>query len=195
VNYLAHLCLTDDVAERVVGNLVGDFVKGAPEGRFPPVMVEGIHLHRAIDRFSDRHECVQRAFARIDPARRRYAGVAIDMAFDHFLARDWCRADPDGFREARERAYALLQAHREALPTRAQRVIDTMARDDWWASYADLDGLASALARMSARLSRPNALAETAHDIERGYDGLATDFAAFWPAARAFAAAQQDARM
>ncbi len=191
MNYLAHLCLTEDVPERVVGNLIGDFVKGAPEHRFAPGIVEGIRLHRAIDRFTDNHPCVQRALARIDPPRRRYAGIAVDMAFDHFLARDWMAADPEGFERARQRAYALLLAHRDEAPVRARPVIEAMVRDDWWASYARLDGITFALSRMSRRLSRPNGLAETAADIEHSYDALASDFAAFWPTIRDFAAERQ----
>lgn len=195
MNYLAHLCLTEDVPERIVGNLLGDFVKGAPEDRFPPGMVEGIRLHRAIDRFTDAHPLVHRAVARIGPERRRFAAVAIDMAFDHFLARDWLAADPRGFYTARQRAYAMLRTYRSTAPERAQPVIEAMAVDDWWASYAELDGITFALQRMSRRLSRPNALAETAHDIEWAYDGLANDFEAFWPEAHAFAAAHQRLRV
>lgn len=191
MNYLAHLCLTEGVPERIVGNLIGDFVKGAPEERFPPGIVEGVRLHRAIDRFTDDHPYVHRALARIDPARRRFAGIAVDMAFDHFLARDWRGADPEGFDEARRAAYALLLTHRDAAPPRARPVIEAMVRDDWWASYARLDGIALALERMSRRLSRPNGLAETAGDIERAYNALDGDFAAFWPEIRAFAGEHQ----
>jgi len=193
MNYLAHLCLTEAVPERIVGNLIGDFVKGAPEGRYPPGIVEGVRLHRAIDRFTDDHPYVQRALTRIDPARRRYAGIAVDMAFDHFLARDWRGGDPEGFDAARHEAYALLLTHRGDAPARARPVIDAMVRDDWWASYARLEGIAFALRRMSRRLSRANGLAETAGDIERAYDALAHDFAAFWPEIRAFAAERQRA--
>ncbi len=191
MNYLAHLCLTDDVPERIVGNLLGDFVKGTPETRFPPGIVEGIRLHRAIDRFTDDHPYVHRALTRIDPARRRYAGIAVDMAFDHFVARDWHWADPKGFDTARSEAYALLLGHRDEAPAHARAVIEAMVHEDWWASYARLDGIAFALERMSRRLSRPNGLAQTAGDIERAYDGLAGDFAAFWPEIRAFAAERQ----
>ena len=55
MNYLGHLCLSDDSPECIVGNLLGDFVKGRPEGRFPPGVVRGIRLHRAIDGFTDGH--------------------------------------------------------------------------------------------------------------------------------------------
>lgn len=191
MNYLAHLCLADGSPASIAGNLLGDFVKGRPEGRFAPAIVRGIRLHRAVDRFTDGHPIVRRAAGRIDPARRRYAGIAIDMAFDHFLARTWAEADPAAFRITRRHAYAVLQARQGELPERLQAILPHLAGDDWLGSYARFDGIAHALERMGRRLRRPNALASTADDIERHYGALEGDFHAYWPEVRAFAAAEQ----
>jgi acyl carrier protein phosphodiesterase len=170
---------------------MGDFVKGEPEQRVAPALARGVRLHRAIDAYTDSHAAVRHAARRFAAARRRYAGVAIDMAFDHFLALDWQATDPCGFEAARRNAYALLRRHHHALPERFQRVACAMAAQDWWASYTTLDGIGYALARMSERLSRPNALAGTVADIEREYRALRNDFDAFWPEAAAFAAAER----
>ena len=191
VNYLAHLCLSDGSPESIVGNFLGDFVKGRPEGRYPNPIVRGIRLHRAVDTYTDSHPAVGRAIARVAPARRRFAGIAVDMAFDHFLARHWEHTDPAGFAAARAHAYAVLHARSDVLPDRLQRILPSLAGDDWLHSYTELDGVCFALARMSRRLSRPNRLAETATDLRRHYADLQADFEAFWPDARAFATAEQ----
>lgn len=191
MNYLAHLCLSDGSPDSILGNFLGDFVKGQPEGRYPDVVVRGIRLHRAVDTYTDAHPAVCRAVGRIDASRRRYAGIAVDMAFDHFLARRWQENDPAAFAAARRHAYAVLQARADTLPERLQRILPSLAGDDWLGSYAELDGVCFALGRMSRRLTRANTLADTADDIERHYDALQSDFAAFWPDARAFAMAEQ----
>lgn len=191
LNYLAHLCLADGSPDSIAGNFLGDFVKGRPEDRFPAAVVRGIRLHRAIDSFTDAHPLVRRAVDRIDPARRRYAGIAIDMAFDHFLARVWAERDPTGFFAARQHAYAVLRARHDEFPERLRAILPRLTDDDWLGSYAQFDAIAHALERMSLRLRRPNALATTADDIERHYDALEADFHAYWPEARAFAAAEQ----
>jgi acyl carrier protein phosphodiesterase len=52
VNFLAHLYLAAPTDELLVGNLMGDFVKGRPEslvGKFPDEVILGIRQHRAID--------------------------------------------------------------------------------------------------------------------------------------------------
>jgi acyl carrier protein phosphodiesterase len=191
LNYLAHLCLADGSPDSIAGNFLGDFVKGRPEGRFPPAVVRGIRLHRAIDRFTDDHPIVRHAVDRIAPERRRFAGIAVDMAFDHFLARNWAETDPAGFAAIRRHAYAVLYARRDELPERLRAILPHLSGDDWLNSYAHFDGIAYALERMSRRLRRPNALAATADDLARHYDALEADFHAYWPEARAFAAAEQ----
>jgi len=190
LNYLGHLLLADGTPESILGNFLGDFVKGHPEGRYPDAVVEGIRLHRRIDVFTDEHPCVRRAMDRIDDSRRRYAGIAVDMAFDHFLARDWQARDAAGFAAFRTTVYDVLLAHAGSMPERAQRMLPSFTGDDWLASYADFDGVCFALARMSRRLSRPNRLAETSTDIGSAYNELAADLEAFWPEARAYAEAE-----
>ena len=190
MNYLAHLLLADDTPESILGNFLGDFVKGRPEGRYPDAVVEGIRLHRRIDVYTDEHPRVRRAMGRIDDSRRRYAGIAVDMAFDHFLARDWETSDPEGFADFRQSVYAVLREWVERMPPRAQGILPSFTDDDWIGSYADFDGICFALTRMSRRLSRPNRLAETTHDIARAYDELAADFEAFWPDVHAYAKAE-----
>lgn len=191
MNYLAHLCLSDGSPDSILGNFLGDFVKGRPEGRFAAPVVRGIRLHRAVDTFTDEHPVVCRALERIAPERRRFAGIAIDMAFDHFLARGWAEEAPADFDALRAHAYAVLRAREADLPPRLRRILPSLTDDDWLGSYAAFDGVAFALHRMSRRLSRPNALGTTAEDIRHAYDDLARDFEAFWPEARAFAHAEQ----
>nr|MBR9810071.1 hypothetical protein [bacterium] len=59
MNFLAHFHLAQPTDGSRIGALLGDFVRGTPESlqtRFPPEVVNGIILHRAIDRFTDSHE-------------------------------------------------------------------------------------------------------------------------------------------
>lgn len=181
------MILAEDSATSIAGNFLGDFVKGRPEGRFPPALVAGIRVHRSLDVYTDSHPAVRRAVQRLPQARRRFGRIALDLAFDHFLARCWQAEEPATFRAFRGRIYARLQADTAAMPPRAQRVAAVMAAEDWFLAYARWDGIGDALAAMSRRLSRPNPLAETIHDLRQVETGLATDFAAFWPDIRAHA--------
>src|SRR5213076_3593658 len=95
MNYLAHLFLAEETAESLIGNLAGDFVKGAIGDRFPPAVAEGIRHHRRVDAFTDSHPSVA-AFRRVlIPEHGHYARVIADVFFDHFLAIDFTRYWPE----------------------------------------------------------------------------------------------------
>jgi len=187
VNYLAHLALADGSPESILGNFLGDFAKGRPEGRYVPAVVRGIRLHRSVDGFTDAHPVVRRAIGRLPAAHRRFAGIAIDMAFDHFLAARWAHTASADFRRHRTHAYSVLTARYDILPPRLQRILPSLRDDDWLESYAHFDGMVFALKRMSRRLSRENPLAMLANDIGANYDALHADFDAFWPDVKVFA--------
>lgn len=89
MNYLAHLHLGGDAPPQLLGSLYGDFVKGPLAGRWPTEIEAAIRLHRRIDAFTDSHPLQARARARFPAARRRTAGMLLDLFFDHCLARDW----------------------------------------------------------------------------------------------------------
>jgi len=95
MNFLAHLYLADPQPLGLLGSLMGDFVKGPLGGRYPEPITRGIMLHRRIDTFTDAHAVVRASRTRISPGRRRFAGIMIDVFYDHFLARDWARYCPE----------------------------------------------------------------------------------------------------
>jgi acyl carrier protein phosphodiesterase len=77
LNFLAHLYLAELTDESLIGNFLGDFVKGTPESlreRFPEAVIRGIRKHRAIDVFTDSHRTFRKAKALLEPGRRRLPG-------------------------------------------------------------------------------------------------------------------------
>jgi acyl carrier protein phosphodiesterase len=91
MNYLAHLHLGGQRPGQLLGSLYGDFVKGRLQGQFVPDVEAGIRLHRSIDIYTDSHPLVGAALSRFSLTRRRYAGIVLDVFFDHCLARDWAQ--------------------------------------------------------------------------------------------------------
>ena|GEM_PF-29019 len=88
VNYLAHAYLSFGNAEIAVGNLISDFVKGKKKFDYPPVIQQGIALHRAIDSFTDSHPVTRQATAFFKADYGLYGGPLVDVIYDHFLAND-----------------------------------------------------------------------------------------------------------
>lgn len=191
MNFLAHLYLGPNEPQPLLGGLLGDFVKGRMEDIALPAGVrQGIWLHRRVDVFTDAHPLFLRSRQRVGADRRRYAGIMVDMFYDHLLARYWSDFSDEPLSEFTARSYRQLLAQREFIPERAWPIISRMAEHDWLGSYAELGTLHQALDNMSRRLRRDNCLVGGVGELEADYAGFESDFRAFLPEASAFARAE-----
>jgi acyl carrier protein phosphodiesterase len=193
VNFLAHLYLAGPEPQALLGSLMGDFVKGPLAGRYPEPLTRALVLHRRIDSYTDAHPVVLGSRARISAPRRRYAGILVDMFYDHFLARDWAAWSPDPLDRFAARVYALLHEHIELLPERLRSIAPRMAQADWLGSYAQVEAIHEALDRMGERLRRGNALLGAAAELTGAYEALESDFNAFFPELVSFVQVQRRA--
>jgi acyl carrier protein phosphodiesterase len=182
MNHLAHLFLAQPNSESLIGNLAGDFVKGVLGDRFPPAIAEGIRHHRRVDAFTDAHPSVA-AFRRVlIPEHGHYARVIADVFFDHFLAADFERwSGGEALDAFLARSYRLIDQHVDQLPERLALVYPRMRHSGWLQSYATIDGIHSALANMSHRLSRRPHLETATHHLTDSRAELQRCFEAFFP--------------
>jgi len=188
MNYLAHLHLGGQTPPQLLGSLYGDFVKGLLPGRFPADIEEAIRLHRRIDLFTDAHPVIKQAMGRFPTARRRYAGIVLDVFFDHCLARDWAQYSDVSLGAFTHKVYCVL-ADEPQLPERLALIAPRMAAQDWLGSYVDFDVVGDALAGISRRLSRPQGLVGAMQELQALYQPLSEDFSEFYPQLQAFAQA------
>lgn len=181
MNHLAHALLAARAGGSIVGQLMGDFVKGRLEGRYDDAIREGIALHRRIDAYTDGHAVVRESLARFRPPYRRFAGILTDLFYDHALARRWDEFSDRPLRAFADDVYAELAAARHRLPERMQRFTDYLRAADLLVSYRELEGIDRALAGIARRMRRANPLADAVTELEREEEGLTADFARFFP--------------
>jgi acyl carrier protein phosphodiesterase len=184
MNYLAHMLCSDDSPASMLGNFIADFVKGDVEGRFPREVVEGIRHHRRADWFTDSHEVFGASRRLISRQRRRYAGVIIDVLYDHFLATNWDRYCSTGLDEFVGKVYTNLGYYHDlGVPHPVPMVIDKMISEDWLRSYRSVEGINATFRRISRRVQRENPLGTAVEELERNYDLLQDHFHSFFPQA------------
>ncbi len=181
MNYLAHMLCSDHTPASMLGNFIADFVKGDVEGRFPRDVADGIRHHRRADHFTDSHEVFAASRRLVSKIRRRYAGVIIDVLYDHFLAGSWDRYCSQGLDEFVGRVYENLGRHRAMVPHPVPMVIEKMVREDWLRSYRTAEGIDLTFKRISTRLSRENPLDTAIEELEPNYDLLQGHFHSFFP--------------
>jgi acyl carrier protein phosphodiesterase len=182
MNYLAHFYLAEQSSQGLVGSLLGDFVKGRLDNRYPETVRRGIALHRAIDSFTDAHPLHLDSRNRISKERRRYAGIIIDVCYDHFLCKHWSKYSDESLADFVARVYNVLGERPGDLPERLQRILPHMIADDWLASYAELENVGRAIDGIARRIPRRNPLAGALLEIESNYAALDGDFQRFFPA-------------
>jgi acyl carrier protein phosphodiesterase len=182
MNYLAHIYLARHSDDAMIGALLGDFVKPHSGGQFSAEIAEEIVTHRKIDAFTDSHPVVLQGKGLFEGPGRRYAGILLDVFYDHVLAANWERyagMPLDGFIE---RFYSALGRRADILPENVARMAPHMVEQDWIGSYVDYAGVEIAVRRISTRLSRNGDVMRGALvDLERNYEQLAAGFHLFFP--------------
>lgn len=192
MNYLAHIYLARQSGDAMVGALLGDFAKANAIDAYGADIAREIRIHRRVDSFTDSHPIVREARQLFQSGTRRFAGISLDVFYDHVLARDWDRYSTVPLGTFTRRFYEALQARRDLLPDRVVQIATRMAEHDWLASYREFDNVKFAVTRMSGRLSRNGELLrETLVDLEAHYDALSDGFHVFFPELIAFAEAER----
>lgn len=186
MNFLTHLFLSGDAPGLLVGNLMGDFVKGKLDGRFPPDIERGILFHREIDSFVGQNRNFVRSKRRLDSSFGLYRAVLVDIFYDHFLAAHWEDYADVPLPFFIYNAWGVTCEHKEFLPYKLRRIIPFLFRD-WLPSYSDMGGVAAVLQMMSRlRIKRTNCVSNGAEALSRHYEGLYADFREFFPELLAF---------
>ena len=159
MNFLAHLYLARGDDDLMVGALLGDFVRGRRAlWSYPYATREGIRLHRRIDKLTD-HSVQVKSLRRTFPTEfRRYAGIIIDLAFDHELAKDWSRYSSTGLEQFDVEVREALDRHKDLLPAKLTGFMDYADRRGLFANYRYEDEMLFSLAGLGTRLKRSNPL-------------------------------------
>ncbi len=193
MNHLAHLFLSEEGVEPRVGNVLGDFARGVAVQRLPDAVQAGLENHRAVDAFTDKHPDVLAGKAVFSAQRRRFAGIALDVLFDHYLLRHWHRFTKCDCQAFIHEVYRDLAAGYDLMPPRMADVMERMIAHDWFTAYQDLDTIGYALDRIAGRLRFENRFAGIIDEI-RTHDGeLEQRFLAFFPDLLDFNRARQKA--
>lgn len=187
MNYLAHAYLARHSDEAMLGAMLGDFVGTADVAGYADEVRREIHVHRRIDSYTDQHPAVRAARALFPEGRRRYAGILLDVHFDHLLARDWARWHDGPLDDFTARFYGVLLRHLPVLPERLRRLAPHIAAGDWLGAYRDRAMVDHAVTRIATRLSRNgDKLVDCLPVLRRHEAEVARAFDAFFPALAAY---------
>lgn len=182
MNYFAHLVLSQPTVESAVGNLLGDFAKGVKREQLNLAVTSGLDNHRAVDRFTDTHEPIRALKRSFSPERRRFAGIALDVYFDHLLIQHWTEFDTRSLEQVIAEFYQRMTQGQALMPsTQMRNTTQRIVEHDWFGSYREIDSIAHALDRIASRLRFANRFDGSIEDILANQEIIGEVFLEFFP--------------
>lgn len=181
MNFLAHIFLSGTDEELILGNFIADSIKGKKYLQYPPGVQKGILLHRNIDHYTDTHPIVKKSASKLYENYSHYAGVIVDIYYDHFLASQWEQYSDTPLEIFVADFYKLLQKNFNLLPAPIQSFLPYMVAENWLLSYASLEGIGRILYQMNIRTKNIVQMDRAVDDLQEHYDEFQKEFSAFLP--------------
>lgn len=190
MNFLSHLYLSGNSEGLIIGNFIADSVKGNAYNNYPEEIKKGIILHRKIDTFTDSHLIVETSKARLREKYRKYAGVIVDIYYDHYLAANWNDYSDDNFRQYVQSIYSLIEKNKHILPEKSAHFTKYMLQHDILTAYSKLEGIEKVLLGMSRRTTFKSDMEFSIHDLKEHYPLFEAEFRLFFPELQEFVNSQ-----
>ncbi|MBN2349248.1 MAG: DUF479 domain-containing protein [Bacteroidales bacterium] len=181
MNYLAHVYLSGTDEEIIIGNFIGDYVKGNNYNKYPPKIKKGIMLHRQIDYFTDHNPIVHRSMSLLLDVYHKYSGIIIDIFYDHFLINKWDQYSRIPLEEFKTKLHELLMRYQENIPTKVLKLIPSFIQNDWLHAYQTIEGIDRVLRNMSIRTTLPDKTEYAINVLRNHYESLENDFSEYFP--------------
>ena len=151
MNFLAHMYLSFGNKEILTGQFIADEVRGNTFSGISETIVEGIRLHRYIDDFTDRHPENLKLRALIRPHLGLLSPVAIDVWYDHMLAREWGQFHELPLSDFIAKSTVALSEMAGHLPEKSTHRLQLMIQHNWLLNYATVEGIHKTFEMMAKR--------------------------------------------
>ena len=186
MNFLAHIHLSGENEMIKIGNFMADGVRGKQYENFPLAIQKGILLHRAIDTFTDAHPIFRQSTKKLHSRYHHYAGVIVDIYYDHFLAKNWSDYHNESLALYSEKFYQSLLDNHSILTSKAQHLLPYMMEYNWLVNYQSVSGIERILSQMDHRTKNQSLMRFAAEELVAHYDEFEAEFSLFYKEVQLF---------
>lgn len=181
MNYLAHICLAKMTNTDLLGNFMGDFVKGSNLAKFTTPIQNGIHLHRKIDVFTDQYYRETQISTHFPAHLRRTSYLCLDVYFDYLLIKHWQEFSNVPLKTLLDEFYDRLAIFEQPLENRFDTVRQGLLNRRWLQNYASINTIKEVLLHIEKRFSRPVLFATQSVDVMYKNPQVERTFLTFFP--------------
>lgn len=173
MNYLGHLFLAGENKHSIVGNYLGDFIKGNLDTHNIHDEIKlGIHMHRKIDALADQKIISVLSNNTLAFSYRRYAGITFDLACDHFLAKNWQEFSKERQLDFSNSRLSILKENQNHFNNKAKLVLERMESYQWLNNYQHIDFIEEVFEGIHRRFPKENQINEAFKDLTQHYSAL-----------------------
>ena len=180
MNFLAHIYLSGDNDLIKIGNFMADGIRGKHFESYPIEIQKGIMLHRAIDTFTDAHPLFRQSTKKLHEKYHHYAGVIVDVFYDHFLAKNWNKYSDEKLEHFVARFYQSLQDNYIILSEKTKGMMPYMMEHNWLVSYQTVEGINRILTQMDQRTKNESKMRFATHELSEFYPEFEDEFTNFF---------------
>jgi acyl carrier protein phosphodiesterase len=187
MNFLAHIYLSGDNDLIKIGNFMADGIRGKQFKNYPLEVQEGIILHRAIDTFTDAHPIFRQSTKKLHARYHHYAGVIVDVFYDHFLAKNWATYSDENLSDYVTAFYQSLSDNTSILSEKTITFMPYMIEQNWLLSYQTIAGIDKILTQMDSRTKNKSKMRFASEELKEFYTEFEEDFTKFFAELRVHA--------
>ncbi|MEL1253779.1 acyl carrier protein phosphodiesterase [Flavobacterium sp. DGU38] len=180
MNFLAHIYLSGENDLIKIGNFMADGIRGKQFEHFPVDVQKGILLHRFIDTYTDSHDIFRQSTKRLHEKYHHYAGVIVDIIYDHFLAKNWTKYSDEKLENFIHRFYRSLHENYSILTEKTQDLMPYMIERNWLLSYQTIEGIHQILTQMDKRSKNISKMQFASEDLKEFYTEFEQEFTLFF---------------
>jgi acyl carrier protein phosphodiesterase len=180
MNFLAHIYLSGDNDLIKIGNFMADGIRGKQFENFPEEVQKGIILHRSIDTYTDSHAIFRQSTKRLHEKYHHYAGVIVDIIYDHFLAKNWEKYSDEKLEKFINRFYRSLHENYPVLSEKTQDLMPYMIKQNWLLSYQTIEGIRNILTQMDRRSKNLSKMQFASEELVEFYTEFEQEFTSFF---------------
>lgn len=151
MNHLAHIHLSRNYPELLIGNLIADFLNYHELNNLKGDISNGVKLHMLIDQYTDSHPLVLNFKRLLYSYFGKYSAVLADLLMDHQLAQFWYLYDDQSFDEACTDSYSVISSKLSEIPFPITFKLKKMIDDKWLHSFQHESGFLYSLQLLANR--------------------------------------------
>jgi acyl carrier protein phosphodiesterase len=182
LNYIAHIHIGAHTKTNLLGNFLGDFVKGSQLTHLPFELEQGIRLHRSVDVFTDSHPLIIEAKQLFPRDIRRMAGVVLDIYFDYLLMSTWAQYSNTDFNSIFNEFYLQLEQFSLPKDPYFSKLAEHLIHHQWLNKYMQVETCLRAFLSIENRLKNKVIFANKAQlFLQQNSELLESRFHQFYP--------------